>query len=76
LISFFFPFVTFNGCLLFVYSYLVSMFQIVFFIISVSFGFVSSVMVLSYSRGRHGKLALTVTGISHVHILTRPQKSF
>ena len=24
----------------------------------------------------HGKLALTVTGLSHVHILTRPQKSF
>jgi len=48
------------------------MFQIVFFIISVSFGFISSVMVLPYSRGRHGKLALTVTGLSHVPILTRP----
>jgi len=30
LISFFFPFVTFNGCLLFLCSYIVSMFQIVF----------------------------------------------
>ena len=52
------------------------MFQIVCFIISVSFGFISSVMVLAYSRGRHGKLALTVTGLSHVPILTRPWKSF
>jgi len=48
------------------------MFQIVFFIISVSFGFISSFMVLPYSRGRHEKLALTMTGLSHVHILTRP----
>jgi len=29
-------------------------------------------MVLPYSRGRYGKLALTVTGLSHVPILTRP----
>ena len=48
------------------------MFQIVFLIISVSFEFISSVMVLPYSRGRHGKLALAVTGLSHVPILTRP----
>ena len=48
------------------------MFQIVFVIISVSVEFVSSVIVLPYSRGRHGKLALAVTGLSHVPIVTRP----
>ena len=57
---------------IFLCSYLVSTFQIVFFIISVSFGLILSVMVLPYSRGRHGKLALTVNGLSHVPILTRP----
>jgi len=72
MISFFFPFVTFNGCLLFLCSYLVSMFQIVFVIISVSVEFVSSVIVLPYSRGRHGKLAPAGTGLSHFSILTRP----
>jgi len=46
------------------------MFQIVFLIISVSFEFISSVMVLPYSRGRHGKLTLAVTGLT-VPILTR-----
>ena len=76
MISFFFPFVTFNGCLLFLCSYLVSMFQIVFVIISVSVEFVSSVIVLPYSRGRHGKFALTVTGPGHVPILTRPRSLF
>jgi len=48
------------------------MFQIVFLIIFVSFEFISIVMVLPYSRGRHGKLALAVTGLSHVPLLTRP----
>jgi len=47
------------------------MFQIVILIISVSFEFISSVMVLAYARGRHGKLALAVAGLSHVPILTR-----
>jgi len=52
------------------------MVQNLFVIISVSFKFISSVMVLPYSRGRHGKLALAVTELSHVPILTRPLEVF
>ena len=61
-------FCEFNGCLPFLCSYLLSLFQI-FFYISVSFKFVSSAMVLPYSRGRRGKFALTVTGPSYVPYL-------
>jgi len=63
--------VTFNGCLLFLCSNILSV-QILFLIVSVSFNFIPSAMVLPYSRGRHGKLALAATGLSHVPILTRP----
>jgi len=52
------------------------MFQIVFLIISVSFEFISSVMVLPYPRGRQGKFGLAVTGLIHVPILTRPKKVY